>query len=515
MSTPDQTAFDEGALGAYARAGAEPDRLALIGPDGREVTFGELGEAVNRLSNALRALGLGQGDVIASLLHNSPTHYELVLATGQIGVFLVPINVHLGPAEAGYIIADSGAKALVAHGDLAAGLAPIAGDLPAARFTVGEPVAGWHDYAGLVASGSASLPADRVAGMMMGYTSGTTGRPKGVRRQVPPIPPELLAIGFAALMASFDLHPGAGVHLVCSPLYHAAPGNISMQLLHLGHTLVIQSKFDAEQVLRDLERYRVTSSHMVPTHLHRIMRLPAETRERYDLTSLTNLLVAGAPFAPDAKQAVLDWLGPVVWEYLASTEGMVAIAPPADALSHPGTVGRPVAGVKILDPDGGPVPTGEVGRIYFAMQMPFEYLNDPAKTAAAIDADGYATAGDLGRLDEDGYVYLLDRRDDLIISGGVNIYPSEVEQRLMGYPAVADVAVIGAADPEWGQTVVAVLQLEPGWTPGDSLIEALDRHCRDGLAGEKCPRRYEFRPTLPRTASGKLLRRVLREKLDA
>lgn len=514
MSTSDPTTHSDAAPGVYTLAGTDPDRLALVAPDGHEVTFGGLGEAANRLANGLRALGVDRGDVVAGVLHNSVEYFELVMATTQAGMYLVPINVHLTPGEAGYIIADSGAKALIAHADLAAGLAPVADQLPAARFAVGGEVAGWDDYAAMMAAASPSPPQERFAGSFMGYTSGTTGRPKGVRRgEMPPIPPELMITLFAKVMAGFDLHPGHGVHLACSPLYHAAPGNMASQLLHLGHSVVIQSKFDAEQVLRDIEKYRVTSSQMVPTHLHRIMRLPADVRARHDVSSLTNLLVAGAPFAPETKKAVLDWLGPVVWEYLASTEGMVSIASPADALARPGTVGRPTVEVRILDSDGRPVPAGEAGRIYFDPKAAFVYHNDPEKTAAAVRDDGFVTAGDIGRLDEDGYLYLLDRRDDLIISGGVNIYPSEVEQRLLTHPAVADVAVVGASDPQWGQSVVAFVELEPGCSAGGELTAELDRHCRDGLAAQKCPRRYEFPAALPRTPSGKLLRRTLRESL--
>ncbi|GAA3389304.1 AMP-binding protein [Cryptosporangium minutisporangium] len=510
MSTPDQAP-----PGAYVLAADDPQRLALVGPDGREVTFGELGEAANRLADAFRARGLGAGDVVATMLHNSVEHFEAVLATTQIGLFQVPINVHLTPEEAAYIVTDSGAKALIAHDDLALGLAPVADQLPVARFAVGTPVAGWADYDVWKAEGSANPPDDRVAGAYLGYTSGTTGRPKGVRREIPPIPPELMITFFGSLLSGFALYPGPGVHLACSPLYHAAPGNIAAQSLHLGHTVVILPKFEPETVLRTIERYRVTSSQLVPTHVHRLLRLPADVRGRYDLSSLTNLLVAGAPFGPETKQAALDWLGPVVWEYLASTEGMVAIASPADARSHPGTVGRPTSEVRILDDDGEPVPVGEAGRIFFASPSAFVYHNDPEKTAAAVRPDGFVTAGDLGQLDEDGYLYLLDRRDDLIISGGVNVYPSEVEQRLLLHPAVADVAVIGAPDPEWGQTVVAIVQTEPGTTPGEALVGELDRHCRQGLAAQKCPRRFEFREALPRTPTGKLLRRTLREEVSA
>jgi long-chain acyl-CoA synthetase len=318
--------------------------------------------------------------------------------------------------------------------------------------------------------------------------------------------------GGTGYLGGFGLVPGPGVHLVCSPLYHAAPCHFSLQALHLGHAIVIHRKFDAEAVLADIERYQVTSTQMVPTHLHRMLRLPADVKDKHDLRSIQVMLVAGAPFPPEEKRAAIDWLGLVVWEYLAATEGMVCRVSPAEALAHPGTVGRPEA-VMLLDEDGNQVPAGEAGTIYFPSQVPFEYLNDPAKTGAAVRADGWATVGDIGRLDEDGYLYLLDRRVDLIISGGVNIYPAEIEQRLITHPAVADVAVVGVPHPDWGHQPVAIVQLEDGWAGGPDLAARLDAHCRDGLASLKCPARYEFRESLPRTASGKLLRRMLREEL--
>jgi long-chain acyl-CoA synthetase len=495
-------------MGSFA-----PDRIALIGPGGEQETFGELATTTNRIANGLRDLGLGVGDVVASLLHNSLEHFEVSVATNQVGMYVVPVNVHLTPAEAAYIIVDSGAKVLVAAADLAKALDQ-AGvvDLPERRFVVGAPVAGWRPYSELRSSGAPTAPTERTFGWIMGYTSGTTGRPKGVRRQAIPVEPEVIITGSAQFMADFGILRDGGVHLVCSPLYHAAPGNFAQQHLHLGHTLVIQRGFDAEGVLADIEKYRVTTSQMVPTHLHRIMRLPTEVRDKYDVSSLRTLLVAGSAFAPEAKRAVIEWIGPAVWEYLASTEGIVCTVSSPEALARPGTVGRPAA-VKIIDADGAEVGPGEAGTIYFPVASPFEYLNDPDKTRAARHASGYATAGDLGRLDEDGYLYLLDRREDLVISGGVNIYPAEVEQRLGLHPAVADVAVVGAPDPEWGERVIAVVQVEPGWTPGPELSAELNAHCRAGLASSKCPKRYEFRSALPRTPAGKLLRRVLRQEL--
>jgi long-chain acyl-CoA synthetase len=473
------------------------------------MTFGELGAAANQVAHGLRALGLRQGDRVAGLMRNSAEHFEILLATFQTGLYVVPVNTHLAPGEVAYIVQDSGAKALIATDALARALEPVIADLPEARFAVGEEVPAWQRYAELRDNQLSHPPRDRSAGAIMGYTSGTTGRPKGVRRHLPGVPPEQVVGGMGRHYSWYGRPGGHGVHLACSPLYHAAPGGHAAYSLHIGHTVVIHERFNAERVLRDIDHYGVTTTHLVPTHLHRLLALPADARDRYRTDSLRVVLLAGAPCPVEDKRRTIEWLGPVVWEYLGATEGSVCHISPHEWLEHPGSVGRP-ATVKILGERGEPVPAGEAGTIYFPVAAaPFEYHNDPAKTAAAIRPDGFATVGDIGRLDAEGYLYLLDRRDDLIISGGVNIYPAEVEQHLLKHPAVADVAVIGVPDPEWGQRVLAVVQPVPSAT-GDGLAGELDAFCASGLAALKRPRRYEFRAELPRTEAGKLLRRALR-----
>jgi long-chain acyl-CoA synthetase len=523
--------------GAYAIAAQQPGKCAIIGPDGGQVTFGELGQRVNRLANVLARLGLKPGDTVASVQHNGISHFEVILAGTQVGLFVVPVNTHLTPAEASYIINDSGARAVIASHDLAAALDEVRDSLPEHLFAVGAPggergaeppFAGgstggasprgyWADYAALRESGAPAPPAQRIAGTVMGYTSGTSGRPKGVRRNVPPVEPELVINGILPFLARFGFRAYEGVHLVCAPLYHAAPLTFSLNLLHMGHTLVVHERFDAAAVLAALEEHRVTSTQMVPTHVHRLLGLPAEVKAARDTSSLEIVLVAGAPFPVHEKQEFLDWLGPVVWEYLAATEGVSSIVSPREAIEHPGTVGHPLPGmVVLLDDDGKEVPPGEAGTIWFQTGLArFEYHGDPDKTAKAVREDGLATVGDIGRLDSDGYLYLLDRRSDLIISGGVNVYPAEVEQRLLTHPAVADAAVIGLPDPDWGATVIAIVELCDGYEGSDALAADLDEHCTAGLARQKCPRRYEFRTELPRTPTGKLLRRKLRDELAA
>jgi long-chain acyl-CoA synthetase len=516
--------------GAWALAAQQPGKCALIGPDGQRVTFGELGERANRLTSALLGLGLAHGDTVASMQHNGITHFEVMLAATQAGLYAVPVSAHLTPPEASYIIKDCAARVVIASHDLAARLALVAGDLPEHLITVGGPVDGWTGYSAALEAGDQFLaaggpPAERTAGAVMLYTSGTSGRPKGVQRALWPVSPEMAASGMLPFLQRFGFHPGEGVHLVCAPLYHSAPMTFSLNLLHMGHSVVILEKFDAEAVLDAIARYRVTSSHLVPTHVHRLLALPPATRAAYDTSSLEIVLVAGAPFPVHEKKAALDWLGPVVWEYLAATEGVSSVVSPREAIEHPGTVGQPALGMlALLDDDGNEVPPGEAGTIWFQTGLArFEYHGDPDKTASAVREDGFASVGDIGRLDADGYLYLLDRRSDLIISGGVNVYPAEVEQWLLTHDAVADAAVIGLPDPDWGVLVTAVVELRDGIAaPGalgggergkSQLERSLDEHCRAGLAGPKCPRRYEFRVTLPRTPTGKLLRRALRDEL--
>jgi len=506
--------IDSSASGFYRLAAVHPNRTALVGPGSGTLTFGELSAKVNRVSHAFRALGLARGDVVAALVYNGWTYFELVLATGQLGLYLVPLNWQQAPPEVAYIVRDSGAKVLVADAALAAALTTVAGSLPEGRFSVGGRVSGWTPYETL--EGPATEPGDRSAGAIMGYTSGTTGRPKGVKRELVESTPEDAIRQALPLFRCFGVDHDNGVHLICSPLYHSAPGGWATMLLHLGHTLVCHQRFDADLVLRDIERHHVTTSHMVPTHFHRLLKVP--NRKDYDLSSLVALVHAGAPCPVAHKQAMIDWVGPIVWEYLGSTEGgWVSIVGPEEWLSRPGTVGKPAPGttVKILDETGAEVKTGEAGTIYVrSTRSNFVYHNDPAKTARSR-VGAFATSGDIGRLDDDGYLYILDRRDDLILSGGANIYPAEIEARLITHPAVRDVAVISTADPEWGQSVLAVVQLVDIETATAELAESLRAYCAEALASYKCPRRFEFRAEFPRTPAGKLQRRVLRDFYNA
>jgi long-chain acyl-CoA synthetase len=512
--TDPQSATDNPLLGFYNTAIAFPERIAIVGPDGDQVPYGKLGARVNRISRWLLSHGLGREDAIAVMEHNGVEFLELLLATQQIGRRLVPVNTHLAPAEVSYILKDSETQLLIAHADLAERLATETSALPVHRFVIGDKVAGWSDYQEVGRDCSAEAPEDRTSGTVMGYTSGTTGRPKGVKRPLRGVAPEMAILMESTLAGTLGFRPGEGVYLSCSPLYHSAPLGFAMAALHYGHTLVVHRRFDAEAALRDIELHRVTASHMVPTHFQRMLKLPADVRSRYDLSSLKLLIHAGAPCPVDVKQRMIDWVGPIVWEYLGGTEGLVSMVTPQEWLAKPGTVGKPYPGtqVHILDDDGGEVPAGEAGVIFFTTPgRSFEYHNDPVKTAASRHGDMF-TSGDYGYLDEDGYLFMLDRRDDLILSGGVNIYPAEIEHFMANHPAVDDIAVIGIPDEEWGQRVLAVVKPSPGAIPGDALAEELKTYSATGLASYKRPRIIRFREDFPRTESGKLQRRRLRDE---
>ncbi|MGA4840466.1 AMP-binding protein [Streptomyces sp. G45] len=491
-----------------------PERVALVEPGGGGMTYGELGERVGRLGRALYGLGVRAGDTVAAMVPNSRVFFELRLATGCSGVYFTPFSHHFTTDEVAYVVADSEARVVVVDADLldVAGPALDAAGVPAERRVVWRGRReGWVGYEDLLAGVAEGGPAPRPrAGGTLLYTSGTTGRPKAVRRALADAPPGPSAYE-RDFMARVGVRPGPYVQLSAAPLYHAAPGLFANMAMQFGHTVVLAERPGPEDWLRLVDRHRVQVAFAVPTVLHRLLRLPAETRRRYDTSSLTALVHGAAPCPEAVKRAAIDWLGPVLYEFYAATEGGVTAASSADWLARPGTVGRPMAGVdvRILDDDGEPVGVGETGAVYFTPAVPFTYFKDPEKTERSLRG-AHFTAGDHGYLDADGWLYLRDRRTDLIISGGVNVYPAEVEAALIAHPDVADVAVVGVPDEEWGQRVVAVVQVEDGVRAGDALAERLVAHCRGVLAGFKVPRSVVFRETVPRSPAGKVLRREVR-----
>ena len=505
------------AQGFWRRAQEDPSWIAVVDPDGTEHLAGDLLGRVNQLTHALRARGLQPGDGIASLVPNGAAAIELYLAALQAGWYLTPINWHFTAPEAAYIAADCGAGAFFVHerfAQLGTDTADQAGIPAEARFSF-DAVPGFTSVTDLRAGQLDALPADRTAGTTMHYTSGTTGRPKGVRRGLTGLDPDdaaaLLGGGLLGIFGVIEGQPNA--HLVSSPSYHTAVTTFGGAALHLGHTLVCMDGFDAETALALTERYRCTSSHMVPTHFKRMLSLPDATKAKYDLSSMRWLIHAAAPCPVGIKQEMLDWWGPCVWEYYAATEGGGTIASPLDWLAHPGTVGTawPTSELLIADEDGNAQPVGTPGTIYMKMGLlEFEYYGDKAKTDANR-LRGYFTVGDIGYLTEGGFLYLCDRKSDMIISGGANIYPAEIEAEIIMNPKVADVAVFGIPDEEWGEQIKAVVQPAAGVEPGEALAADILAGLAGRLAKMKWPKSIDFVTELPRDPSGKLLKRRLRD----
>jgi long-chain acyl-CoA synthetase len=505
-----------GSLGFWRLARKDPDWIAAVDPDGTEYRAEELLARCNQVVHGLRDLGLEPGDGICGLVPNGVDGLVLYLAALQAGWYYTPINWHLTGPEIGYIVADSEAKALFVHERYAAEGArgaEEAGLDPRRRFSLVSEMR--HGRRGEVVAGRPdTLPESRTNGATMHYTSGTTGRPKGVRRALAGIDPDDSAELMTFLLTFFGFTPGPpNAHLVTSPNYHTAVTQFGGSALHMGHTLVYMDRWDAEEALRLIERYRITNTHMVPTHFKRLLSLPEEVRKRYDVSSMRWAIHAAAPCPVPLKQAMLDWWGDCVWEYYAATEGGGTIASPQDWREHPGTVGKawPISELLIVDDDGNEVPPGTPGTIYMKMMSAsFEYKGDPAKTKASRLKD-YFTVGDIGYLTEDGFLFLSDRKADMIISGGANIYPAEIENEIIVHPKVADVAVFGIPDAEWGEQIKAVVEPAEGVAPGPELAEEILASLDGRLARMKWPKSFDFIERMPREPNGKLLKRKLRD----
>jgi long-chain acyl-CoA synthetase len=493
-------------------AARSPHAPALIGEEGR-LSFSELNARGNRFARLLRDRGLRAGDTLAMLCNNSFEFVETVVATRRIGVRLTPINFHLGADEVAYILRDCDAKVFVAAGRFADVAARAARGIPAihTRIALTGEIPEFERYRALVHDYSEADIEAPVLGVNMLYTSGSTGKPKGVAR---PSAPPVGRVTNAIYRGGY--RPGEDLHLCTGPLYHAAPLAYSLIVPFLGGAgVLLMDGWDAERSLRLIEEHCVTHTHMVPTMFHRWLALPAEVRERFELSSLRYVLHGAAPCPVDVKRSLIEWLGPVVFEYYGATEGVGTFVDSETWLKKPGTVGQPDPRdhIKILDDEGRELPPGASGTIY--LKSPdttrFAYHKDAEKTANAFRGD-YFTVGDIGYLDDAGYLYLTDRSANLIISGGVNIYPAEVDAVLQSHPAVHDVAVIGVPNPEWGEEVKAVVELEPGHAASPELERALIEYCRAQLAHFKCPRSIDFVAQLPRYDSGKLSKHALREQ---
>jgi acyl-CoA synthetase (AMP-forming)/AMP-acid ligase II len=500
-----------------ANAEAFPDRPAVqMAGSGRTVTYRALYDESTRLAHALRAAGLRPGDRIAVLMDNDPRYLTMCWAARRIGLYYVPINWHLTPAEMAYILENSEARALIANGvnDGAAAALRRANTSLSLALSVDASLEGFDDVDEVMRAQPAEPLEDETRGDDIIYTSGTTGRPKGGLRPLSGQHPRVLdnVGGMVHKIYGFDdttryLTPGA-------PLYHAAPLRFSIAVTHLGGTNILMERFDAEGALAAIERHGVTHSQWVPTMFVRLLRLPAEVRDRYDLSSQRLVLHAAAPCPIWAKEQMIEWWGPIITEYYGASDGGGTTKITSEEwLTHRGSVGRAFGSVlHILDEDGEELPPGEPGGIYAENGIPVAYLNDPDKTAQAHSKHGWATVGDVGYLDEEGYLYLTDRSHNLIISGGVNIYPQETENVLSEHPAVADVAVIGVPNEEFGEEVKAVVQLADPAAASDVLVDELMRFCAERLARYKCPRSIDFTDDLPRAPSGKLYKRRLRDR---
>jgi acyl-CoA synthetase (AMP-forming)/AMP-acid ligase II len=495
-----------------AHAARNPDKAAAVmNASGVVRTYAEIAERSGRLARVLHNRGMRRGDHVAVLVDNQPEFYDVVWAATRVGAYVTPINWHLVAAEAGYIVRNCDATAFFASSTLADVVTAMSDDLGnlKTRISVDGPMDGFEVLddvlAGVTESG---LGDDESEGGWMFYSSGTTGQPKGI---LPPLPQgDIGAKSFLTMMLTgmfgFNadtvyLSPGA-------PLYHAAPAGWTYGTQRLGGTAIVMERFDPLEVLAAIERHRVTHVQFVPTHMIRLLKLTDEERARYDLSSLQVVCHAAAPCPVETKQRFIEWVGPIVHEFYSGSEGAgLTYVNSEDWLAHPGTVGKSMTGqIHIVGDDGEELPVGEEGDVWFSTNRTFEYYQEPEKTKQAWDKRGWSWMGDVGKIDEDGYLYLTDRASNMIISGGVNIYPREIEDILIVHPLVDDVAVLGTPEPDMGEQVTAFVQLAPGAAiTADELI----KWCRDRLSHFKCPREVRFVDELPRLPTGKLLKRLL------
>ena len=503
--------------GFWKLAEADPARIAVIEPDHTPVSAGDLLAGANQIVHGLRALGLEEGDVIAAVLPNSSTVLELFLAATQAGLYFTPINHHLAGPEIAYIVEDSEAKALFGHERFAGVLEKAVAELgypPDRCFSVGE-VSGFRPYDEIKAGQPTSRPEGLSAGTAMQYTSGTTGRPKGVRRPLSGTDPDTdTRAQNTGLLQLFGSQPfDDNVHLVVSPLYHTAVLVFASGSLHLGHQVVLMDKWTPEGTLERIDRYKVTTSHMVPTQFHRLLALPEDVRAKYDVSSTRLMVHAAAPCPPEIKRRMIEWWGPSIFEYYAATEGGGTAVSAEDWLKKPGTVGTPwfFSEIAVFDDEGNALGANEVGTVYMKMLTgDFEYYKDKEKTEKSR-RNGYFTVGDMGYIDDDGYLFLVDRKSDMIISGGVNIYPAEIESALLTCPLVGDAAVFGIPHDDWGEEVKAVVEPAAGVEASDATAGEIRTFLTERLAGYKVPKTVDFIEEMPRDPNGKLYKRKLRD----
>lgn len=500
-----------------------PDRPAIImASSGQTITFGEMDEDANRIARLLRSFGLGRGDAFAVLMENHARSLEIMWGSQRTGTLLVPVSTRLTAPEVAYILKDSDTRLLITTRKFDDVMEAVRQQCPDIRVLV-IGGSGDEDFEALLAKQDPSALEDPLPGRTMLYSSGTTGHPKGVKPP-PPLDDDIYTPTPMLALATMGAGIPVGepiVYLSPAPLYHAAPLMWCSVIHRLGGTVVVMEKFEPEQALAAIEKYRVTDSQWVPTHFVRMLKLPEEARTRYDLSSHQRAIHAAAPCPVPIKREMIDWWGPIVIEYYAGSEGIGMTMVGSEAwLERPGTVGRALYGkLHVCGPDGKELAPGEDGVIYFESERLPSYHNDPDKTAAALHREGWMTLGDIGHVDDEGYLFLTDRQSHMIISGGVNIYPQEIENLLVTHPKVMDAAVIGAPDPDFGEKVVAVIQPADMAKVNADRGAALEAELRDFLAPSlssiKMPRFFEFRENLPREANGKLYKRELKDEFAA
>ncbi|MGH1358119.1 MAG: acyl-CoA synthetase [Burkholderiaceae bacterium] len=496
-----------------------PDKIAYqMATSGESVTYAQLEDRSNRFAQLLRSYGIQAGDHIAIFLENHARFFEIAWGAQRAGVIFTAINYRLSVDETNYIVSNCEARLVVSSHQLAATAAGLRAADDSDRqvvhwLMVDEAIDGWESYERATSLMPSTRISDETAANDMLYSSGTTGRPKGVYS-----PPESDAIDAPSQVASLCQSQfgvtSDSIYLSPAPLYHAAPLRYNMAIMRLGGTSIVMERYDSEHYLQLVEQKKVTHSQLVPTMFVRMLKLEPDVRNRYDVSSLQCVIHAAAPCPVPIKQQMIDWWGPILWEYYAGTEGNgVTLVDSTAWVTKAGTVGKAVIGVlKICDEDGNEVPVGTEGTVYFAQGRPFTYHNDVEKTASSRNSKGWTTLGDVGRVDADGYLFLTDRKAFMIISGGVNIYPQESENQLVTHPEVIDAAVFGVPDADFGEQVKAVVQPRDMARAGPEFEAELIAWCREHIAHHKCPKSVDFSEALPREANGKLYKRGLRDE---
>ena len=503
-------------MGFRAAALQFPDKPAIVMVEsGETVSYGELSDRADQYANFFRLLGFETGDSIAFTLDNRPEFYAICIGALRAGLYYTAVSTYLSPAETRYIVEDCGARMYICsvqYQSRAEELTKMfASDIR--LFSLGGDISGYLSLEDQVATMPAEPISDETKGQDLLYSSGTTGQPKGIKIDLTGESPESLSETIAAIIGLYEMSADS-IYLSPAPLYHAAPLRTNLAILWLGGTSIIMQRFDAFAALAAIEKYQCTHSQFVPTMFIRMLKLPENERMKYNISSIRFAIHAAAPCPIPVKERMIEWWGPVVHEYYAGTEASGFCAVNSQQwLAHKGTVGRPLFGaVHVVGEDGNELGAGQTGTIFFSGGDDFEYLNDPDKTRTAYNSKGWSTLGDVGYLDDEGYLYLTDRKAYMIISGGVNIYPQESEDVLLMHPQVADAAVFGVPDEEMGEQVKAVIQLMDHAKRGPDMEEDLIAYCRERLSPIKCPKSVDFIEKLPRHATGKLYKRLLKDR---